>query len=550
MRTLVFIGISLVLTGCAQMHASSPVADSHPGKTPRKQTGKADTGQLLDARLPELLEPDLILRPSPPSREALQAAAETVAEKKEPPKDFWGCFLPRLQLASTDHHQVHAFIRFYRTHETYLNRVFKRGKPFLPYILERLEEENMPVDLALLPVVESAFRPFAYSPGRAAGIWQFTPGTGRHFDLKQNWWYDGRRDILAATDAALEYLKRLHGRFDSWLLALAAYNSGPGTVSRAIRVNKRYGRPTDFWHLNLPRETRGYVPKLLALSHVVRHAKKYGLKLPDIPRKPGFQVVNLEAPIDLARAANLSGSEIETLYKLNPGLNQWCTPPNGPERLVLPKGTKKQFEDALAELAPKDRVRWTRHRIRRGETLSQIASHYHTTVGVLKRVNHLHGSRITAGKHLVIPTASSSQRKYVLSRSQRLAAIRNSGPGGRAKITHRVQRGDSLWEISRRFNVKMSQLAKWNGMAPGDTLRAGQKLTVWVAKNKVSSSQRSARVRYRVRRGDSLWSISRKFNVPLHRLRNWNDLGQDQLIHPGDRLTIYVDPTHLAEQRG
>ncbi|MFA9460577.1 LysM peptidoglycan-binding domain-containing protein [Thiohalorhabdus sp. Cl-TMA] len=564
MRTLAFIGISLFMTGCAQMHgtaadtstsadtadAADTRADKTAGGTDQEQTGKADSKPALAMRLPSLIEDDIAFRPQA-SGDAIRTAAEQIAEDKEPAEEFWGYFLPRLQLETTEHHQVQAFIRFYRTHENYLNRVFNRGKPFLPHILGRLEEEDMPLDLALLPVVESAFRPFAYSSGRAAGIWQFTPATGRHFDLEQNWWYDGRRDILAATDAAVEYLKRLNDRFDSWLLALAAYNSGPGTVSRAIRENERRGQPTDFWHLDLPRETRGYVPKLLALSHVVRNTDEYGINLPDIPMKPGFQVVNLDKPIDLARAADLSGSEVETLYRLNPGLNQWCTPPDGPGRLVLPLGTKEQFKEALAELDPSERVRWARHRIDRGETLSEIASEYRTTVSVLKRVNNLSGSRITAGKHLVIPTASGSEQKYALSRSQRLAAIRSDGPSGRSKVIHRVRRGESLWEISRRFNVKMNLLAKWNGMAPGDTLREGQKLAVWVSGGDVSSSNsRSARLRYRVRQGDSLWSISRKFNVALHRLRNWNDLAQDELIHPGDKLTIYVDPTKLAEHRG
>ena len=548
MRKLALVGLSLWLSGCAQLGVQPLTAeqDSNPPKKPK-------------AEKPAAAEPVHAL-PSLPTEAGQAPAYRTLlrdtahrqaADRAEREANFWAAFLPQLELRTVDHQQVHAFIRFYRTHENYLNRVFTRGKPFLPHILARLEEENMPADLALLPVVESAFRPFAYSSGRAAGIWQFTPATGRHFDLEQNWWYDGRRDVLAATEAALTYLKDLNQRFDSWLLALAAYNSGPGTVGRAIRENRRRGEPTDFWHLDLPRETRGYVPKLLALSHVVRNTREYGLELPKIPNERGFAVAELDAPIDLSRAAEMAGVDIETMYRLNPGLNQWCTPPDGPNRLVLPKETKAAFTERLAQLDPEERVRWARHRIDRGETLSEIADDYRTTVAVLKRVNNLSGHRITAGDHLVIPTASSGEEAYALSQSQRLAAIRDSGPNGRSRVQHRVAKGDSLWGIAQRFNVKVNRLAKWNGMAPGDTLHAGQRLTIWVPKGtSTSRSSGTARVRYRVRQGDSLWTIAREFNVPMSRLRNWNDLAEGKVIHPGDRLTIYVDPTRLAEHRG
>ena len=547
------MGLTLVLGGCAQMQEGAALlpdwgeaADAPDATQAQARASVADDREIL--RVPQVAvsagTAGAVL-PEPVRDAARKQAAERAATS-----DFWSDYLPRLEMEAVDHHQVHAFIRFYRTNEAYLNRVFERGRPFLPHILAELKKRDMPADLAMLPVVESAFRPFAYSPGRAAGIWQFTPATGRHFGLKQNWWYDGRRDVLAATDAALDYLERLHGRFDSWLLALAAYNAGPGTVNSAIRRNRYRNEATDFWSLDLPRETTGYVPKLLALSHVMRNLDKYDIELPEVPNQAGFAVVDLEAPLDLARAAELAGTDIEALYRLNPGLNQWCTPPNGPQRLVVPAGAKERFKQRLAELDPDERVRWVRHRIDQGQTLSEIASRYQTTVAMLKRVNNLGGSRITAGDHLVIPTASSKGHEYALSRPQRLAAIRQAGPSGRTRILHEVDRGESLWEIARRFGVKIGRLAKWNGMAPGDTLHAGQQLAVWVPKSSASGSDRSTRLRYRVRQGDSLWTIAREFNVPLHRLRHWNGLAEDPIIHPGDRLTIYVDPTRLAEHRG
>lgn len=555
MRTLAYLGISLFLTGCAQLHDPASSADSDSDKeahkADRENREKAESGPESAALVPALVGPV----PEAPKGAAEagdgedEEEAEAEAEAEEP-EDFWSYFLPRLELdAPDDDNQVQAFIRFYRTHDTYLDRVFDRGKPFLPHILKRLEERDMPLDLALLPVVESAFQPFAYSAGRAAGIWQFTPGTGRHFDLEQNWWYDGRRDVVASTDAAVEYLHRLNERFDSWLLALAAYNAGPGTISSAIRRNERLGRPTDFWSLPLPRETRSYVPKLLALSHVLRNTGEYGIELPELPMEPGFRVVNLEKPLDLAKAAELSDTDIETIYRLNPGLNRWSTPPEGPGRLLLPKGTKEEFEEGLAKLDPSERVQWTRHEVEQGEALSTIASRYNTTVSVLQDVNDLRGTSITAGDHLLIPTSSASDREYALSKSQRLASIRGSGPSDRSKTVHRVQPGDSLWAISRRFDVDVDKLAKWNGMAPGDTLSPGQELAIWVEGGD-DGGDGSSELQYQVRQGDSLWSIARKFNVSVDRLRNWNNLSQGQSLQPGDGLTIYVNPTQLAEHQG
>jgi membrane-bound lytic murein transglycosylase D len=449
---------------------------------------------------------------------------------------------------------VSQFVRFYRRHPGYIQRVFERGRPFLPYILDELDAHDVPPAIALLPVVESAFRPFAYSPGRAAGIWQFIPGTGRNYGLEQSWWYDGRRDVLAATGAAIDYLTRLHERFDSWLLAVAAYNCGEGRVAWAIRHNRARGKPTDFWHLNLPRETSAYVPKLIALAHVVKDPARFGLELPEMPLEKGFTVAELDAPIDLSRAAELAGVSVDTLYRLNPGLNRWCTPPDGPHRLVLPKGVKGDFQEALAALDDSERVRWVRHRIRRGQTLSEIATDYRTTTEVLRQVNDLRGSHLIAGEHLVIPTALSGQGTYRLSKAQRVRSRQQDGPSGRRRITYRVQSGDTFWELAQRYGVSVHRLARWNHMAPGDTLHTGQKLAIWVQPGSRHASRSAGpgntRLTYRVRRGDSLWTIAQDFNVSTGRLRAWNGLGEGQPIHPGDRLKIFVDVTRLAEHRG
>lgn len=551
MRFGILLALAAALSGCSHL-ATGPqgeTATEDPRATPDPNASSPDEPSQAASPLPRSTS-----GLAPRYRTALRhSARRALAEREAEPDDLWEALLPRLELGleHAERPRVAEFVRFYRRNPAYIRRVFERGRPFLPHILEQLDAADMPPAIALLPVVESAFRPFAYSPGRAAGIWQFTPGTGRMYDLEQNWWFDGRRDVLAATRAAVDYLNRLHDRFDSWLLALAAYNCGEGRVAWAIRHNRARGEPTDFWHLNLPRETSHYVPKLIALAHVVKQPERFDIELPEMPLEKGFAVARLEDPIDLSRAAELAGVSTNKLYRLNPGLNRWCTPPDGPHRLVLPKGSKERFEEALAELDDNERVRWVRHRIDSGETLSEIAADYRTTTDVLRQVNDLRGSRLIAGDHLVIPTAVSGQGTYRLSKTQRVRARQQNGPSDRRRITHRVQRGDTFWELAQRYGVSVQRLARWNRMAPGDTLSPGQELAIWVNPGDHQASRSNGpgdtRLTYRVRSGDSLWDIARDFNVSPSRLRRWNGLGENQPIHPGDRLKIIVDVTQLAE---
>ena len=444
----------------------------------------------------------------------------------------------------------------------YLVRVVERARPYLHLIVEEIERRGMPGEIALLPVVESAFQPFAYSHGRAAGLWQFIPSTGRIYGLKQNWWYDGRRDVKAATLAALDYLEKLAADFDGdWLLALASYNAGEGRVMRAVEKNRRAGKPTDYWSLDLPRETRGYVPKLLAVSDVFTRPGAFGIDLPTIPDAPALAEVETGGQIDLARAADLAGMSVEDLYRLNPGFNRWATDPDGPHTLLLPLEHESTFRTQLAALDPDGRLQWRRHAIRSGETLGGIARHYRTTPAVLRQVNQLDGNLIRAGHHLLIPVASRPGSDYKLSADQRLAKRQADAPEpGARKVTHRVRSGESLWSIGRRYGVSDRSLARWNGMAPRDTLSVGRKLVVWLPGKSGTTrtvtaaatpvSAQLQKIRYTVRAGDSLYLISTRFNVSVSDLRRWNDLGDSNLLHPGQQLTLHVDVTRQATASG
>ena len=484
--------------------------------------------------------------PAPTAEDALTAAA-----LPPPPEDIWQRLRAGYALPHSNHQRVEQSVRYFAGHPAYVQRVAQRAAPYLHYILEAVQSRGMPAEIALLPVVESAYRPFAYSPGRAAGLWQFVPGTARHFGLKQNWWYDGRRDVVASTKAALTYLDRLHGMFGDWLLALAAYNAGEGTVQAAVRRNERRGEPTDFWHLDLPAETRGYVPRLLAVRDLFERPDHYGVALPDVPDKPYLDVVDVGSQIDLALAAKLADMSMQEIYQFNPGYNRWATAPNGPHRLILPLANAEHLRSGLEELPKDKRIQWRRHRVSSGESLISIAKKYRTTVSMLKDVNGMHGSMIRAGQHLIIPIASEPLSHYALSQGQRKAALRSRNRHGQKHI-YRVRPGDSFWDIARRFDVSVAKLTKWNGMAPGDILRPGQKLVVWTRGGTVAAASytgpanRKQSVHYTVRQGDSLYRIAQRFNVSVESLRRWNDLTKGRYLQPGQRLHMEVDVTEQA----
>ncbi len=481
-------------------------------------------------------------------REIMQEAENALVQEN----NAWSRLQQGMQMDPVINQRVQAQMDWYLDHRGYLNRVMVRAKPILPYILDVLEEKQLPTELALLPIVESAYQTFAYSHGRASGMWQIIPSTGRFLGLKQNWWYDGRRDLIESTKAATNYLKSLGQQFDNdWELALASYNAGPGKVRSAIRYNKKKGRKTDFWSLTkLRRETKDYVPKLLALREIFANPQKYDLDLLHIEDEHAYEIVELDSQIDLALAADLAGLSTEELYQLNPAFNRWATAPKGPHRLLLPKEKIAQFEQELAKLPKNKRINWERYKIKSGDTLSDIAVKFRTTTSLIKEVNNIRGTQIRAGKYLLIPTATKSLSDYSLSKSSRLSKIKNTSRKGQ-KLNYTVKSGDSFWSISRKYDVNTRALAKWNGMAPTDTLRIGQKLVIWQDGNKAkaqhvslletSPQQKMHALRYTVRKGDSLSRIASKFNIRVSDIKKWNKIGK--YLQPGQKLKLYVDIT-------
>ena len=457
-------------------------------------------------------------------------------------QDVWKRIAMQLEMPIPDHKLVDYYRTWYLKHPNHLKTVSQRAEPFLYLITEKIEQRDMPLELALLPVVESSFDAFAYSHGSAAGLWQFVPGTGKQQGLKQNFWYDGRRDVAASTDAALDYLTYLNKRFDGeWTHAIAAYNSGGGRVSSAIRKNTKLGKPTDFFSLDLPKETSGYVPKLLALADVVANQEKYGINIPAIANKPVVELVDPKEQLDLAIAANYAGISVKELQGLNPAYNQWATAPDGPHQLLLPKDSVAKFNKAVTENRGKG-MKVVRYKVKSGDSLSVLAQKYNTTANVIRTANNLSGNNIRVGQHLMIPTSTRDDKAYALSASNRLAKTQAKSRG-QFKLTHTVRSGDSLWSIARANKVSHQSLAKWNGMGPRDTLRVGQKLVIW----KNSSDGAIIRtVFYNVRTGDTISGIASKFKVKSNDIVKWNDLSRQKYLKPGQKLKLYVDVTKVS----
>jgi membrane-bound lytic murein transglycosylase D len=385
------------------------------------------------------------------------------------PYPLWDRLRHGFALDRSDHPRVERERQRLLQSPTALRGLLEAATPWLYHIAEQVEQRGLPMELALLPAVESGFRPYSYSRSGAAGLWQFMPATGRMRGLTQDWWFDGRRDVIAGTDAALEHLQSLHRRLDGdWLHALAAYNAGRGTVNRAVRKNRERGKATDFWSLDLPGETDIYVPRLLALTDLVRDPQHYGITLPELPNHPQFAVVDIGSQLDLGVAARASGVPLEQLASLNAGLNRLATPPNGPHRLLVPQARADQLRAALSTLPVEQRLQRDRYRVKPGDTLSGIASRHGITVAALQSANGLQSHRIRAGQDLLVPRYGSALA---------LAPVKTSLPHSRVK--YRVRSGDSLYEIAQKFRVSVGQLRRWNRLS-GNLLKPGQQLTLFV----------------------------------------------------------------------
>lgn len=339
-----------------------------------------------------------------PAPSASRATAPKTATANAP-RDVWQRIRNGFQMTAFDHSLVDDWENYYASRGDYFARMIDNASHFLYHVVTQVERRGMPMEIALLPMIESAFNPVAYSHAHASGIWQFIPSTGKNYGLKQNWWYDGRRDVIAATSAALDYLQTLYGMFNDWELALAAYNWGEGAVQRAVDRNRARGMPTDYRSLsNMPAETRNYVPKLIAVKNIIANPARFGLTLAHVPNEPYFEVVTVQRHIDVARAAQFAEMSLEEFRFLNPAHNKRVINTNSAETIVLPKHKVAAFRANMSRHDDKPLVSMKTHNVRAGERPETIAAQYNISVAELNQLNGIGPRRrITTGQTLIVP---------------------------------------------------------------------------------------------------------------------------------------------------
>ena len=472
-KQVLFVFLVLGMAGCA---TTPKDAASKSGVTNSAQApaGSSDTSPAMATSTPSS-----VATAAQSTDNAVPAEAKTDDAAKPDYPDIWtriraGFGMKRLD----DNPQVQREIQWFQDNPEFMQAMMDRAHLYLYYITDEVQKRGMPTEIALLPAIESAYKPYAYSRARAVGLWQFMPGTGRLYGLKANWWYDGRRDVQASTQAALDYLEKLYNDFDGdWHLALAAYNAGEGKIARMIEFNRRHGKPTDFEHLKLKRETQNYVPKLMAMVEIVSHPDKYGVKLADIPNEPYFARVETDSQVDLGVVAKLVDMPVDDLQKINAGYTRWATDPNGPHHLLVPVDKKDDLVEGLNNLPENERVQWMHHQVGRGDTMSRIGHRYGVSVEVIRTANNLHSNLLRVGQDLLIPISARAMKPPVVRTAYRPPARIERGE----PVIHRVRSGETLWSIARRYNVLVRQLVQWNQIDLNDVLQLGQRIKIWTS---------------------------------------------------------------------
>ena len=392
-------------------------------------------------------------------------------DRTVPPDDLWQRIRQGFAIPNLDSKLVKQKTAQYAAQPEYLQRIFDRSRLYLYYIVEEIEKRGLPTELALLPMIESAFNPMAYSRAHASGIWQFVPGTGKRYELTQNWWYDGRRDIVASTNAALDYLTYVYEMHGDWHLALASYNWGENAVRRAIAKNQKAKKPTDYSSLRMPRETAHYVPKLQALKNIIANPQPYGINLDPIPNEPYFAVVTETPDMDVQLAAALAEMPVEEFVALNPGFSRPLIRSSVATRIVLPADKVDVFHDNLSKHDEKSLVSWEVYHPKRGESLIAIAKKYHVSVADLKRVNGVHPRSSRMPQVLVVPMNGSAKEAV---RELPLMYAPPIPVQSAVRGVHTARRGDTLSGIAMRYRVRVSDLKRWNQLGPH--LQIGQKI--------------------------------------------------------------------------
>ncbi|MDR2016448.1 MAG: LysM peptidoglycan-binding domain-containing protein [Burkholderiales bacterium] len=474
-----------------------------------------------------------------------------------PETDLWEVIVSGYNVPDLQGSLVTKWEQWYSSRPDYIARIVNRSRLYLYHIVHEVQARQMPMEIALLPMIESAYNPNALSRSRASGIWQFIPSTGKNYGLKQDWWVDERRDVLSATDSALDYLQKLYRDFNDWQLALAAYNCGEGCISRALAKNRAQGLPETYEALKIPNETVNYVPKLQAVKNIIRDPEKYNIELADMPDAPYFTVVKTTRRMDIDMAVSLAEMSKEEFLALNPQHNRPVIAGADEFTLLLPFDKAELFASKL-ELADQPLVTWQAHRLQKGETFAQVANKFGMSLEALQAINGL-GRRAQAreGMMLLVPAQQPSQT----TEASLAKAVFTTVPSGRMSH-YKVKRGDTLTQIASRYGTTVNELMRLNGLKNAKTLRVGKNLRVYEGEIvRTASSARTpdmadARVAttaqatyYKVQKGDTLGHIASRYRVSVQDLMRWNNLANAQALRAGQDLRVSHAPTRVVAQQ-
>ncbi|NBX84453.1 MAG: LysM peptidoglycan-binding domain-containing protein [Gammaproteobacteria bacterium] len=422
-----------------------------------------------------------------------------------------------------NHPQVKKQLRWLVSHPHYLNQL-KSAEPYIYHIITEIQKKHLPGELALIPMIESSYNPFAYSSAGASGLWQLMPATSSDYGIKKDWWMDGRRNIHSSTNAALNYFKNLERYFNGdWLLAIAAYDCGEGTIRRQLKNTP----PTlhSFWYLSLPEETQNYVPRLLALAEIIAHPNRYRVKLPYFPHQPYFAEVHIKKQIDLNHAAKLAGMNFKDFMRLNPGFKHWSTSPNQLTKLLIPTRQLSQFHQNLNKF-PQLESSIYHYKVQHGDSLSSIAQKYHTNIYFLAHINHLNNHYLKPGQQLDIPMLQQQQQLYAHHSNHPIAQPLSPKF---YKVIHIVQENESIEHLVNKYRISSYQISAWNQLTNNQII-PGQMLVIWKQTNQSPT--------YEIKPGDTLNQIAKLHGMNVSDIIHLNPMISNRPLKIGEKINV------------
>ena len=402
--------------------------------------------------------------------------------------------------------------------EEYLNDSYY----FLYFVIKELEKNNLPIELSILPYIESNYDPFSISPSGAVGMWQFMPRTGRLYELNKSWWSEDRHDPFKSTEAAIGYLKYLYQRFDGDIyLSIAAYNAGPSLVDKRINQNKRKGEDIDFWSLNLPTQTKNYVPKYIALRELILNPEKYGITLPNIPYDSVVQKITIPGQVEILALSEYLEIKPELLYKLNAGYTKWASAPKDESIFFIPKEKYFLFSSEKNPFNKTNDINWISHTVNKGDNLWDLAIKYDTEVDVIKEVNYLNNDLLSINDNLLIPLGKTKSNNFI------------------PYEMYIVSEGDTLWSIAKKYNLNVNDLARMNSLNKNEYLQLGQQLSIGNKNIYRNMESKKRTILYSVKQGDNLFKISELFDVTISSIEEINKFSNPTLM-PGQIIKIVI----------